>query len=522
MKFGVSLTPTLTTSHSGFYDIAFNSVGLLLSASNLNIDTTLLVSGVSLDRSSGKLYILGSRNTSSFPGMSMYSYIGALSPSRDVIWIDTVSNPYSPTSTAGFTSIAADGWGHLYATIGGTKGFAYRGDTVWNEWGLLQAVTSVAKLDTGGNVMWFRPYSSTITSGMNRITLAPNQKVAVCGYIAGGKIVTGLDTITAFAGEGQNTIFSIVDSAGYVQSFEQMHGPGFYDKGNAMACDRVGNLYVVGKVESSISMGSVPPYTSVGGDSDYFIFKYGVDCSCTSMPVANYTYSGTDLNRSFTYTGTLTGIDSVRWTFGDGGTSTSMSPVHTYTGSGTFTTCIRVYSNCGSDMRCQEVAVACATSVTSNFVDTGVLIHGFTYTGTTAGYDSVVWDLGDGFFDTGLFVSHTYAVADTYHVCAKVYSNCGTHTYCKDIYVNVPGFVGDASLAGVRVFPNPGHNELTIVNLPVNTEYRIINVVGTTMQRGTLRRSRDLLNIESLPTGTYLLELSGADSSRKVVRFVKQ
>jgi PKD repeat protein len=517
---GVVLSPTVA-SMTGYYDMTYNASGTLMSINRIDLDTTLWINGMTIDKQSGKQYIYGQRNYSAYPLLSHYSYIAALNDSRNQIWIDTISNPFY-TIPGGCSGIAADGYGHLYAAIGAARGFVFRGDTAQNVFEDLHTSTTLMKMDTAGNPIWTRVFSATVSSGIGGVTLMPNEKILTAGSIAGGMTIAGTDTIFAYPGEGNNAIVAIVDSAGYVQSFKQLHGLGFYDHALARAADRAGNAYIGGKVENNIWAGSLSPYTSFGGESDFYIMKYGIDCSCTSMPVANYTHTGSFLNRTFTYTGTMAGIDSVRWTFGDGGTSTSMSPVHTYTGAGTYTTCVRVYSSCGNNMRCQEITVSCATSVSSNFGDTGVLIHGFTYTGTVAGYDSVVWDMGDGTTDTGINLWHVYAVADTYHVCATVYTNCGTHTFCKDVYIDVPGFVSDASLSAISIFPNPGSNELTVANVPRQMEYRLVNIVGVVMQQGVLQNGSNTIPVGTLPPGTYLVEMSSKDGSRKVARFVKE
>ncbi len=519
-KYGVNLTPSLV-SHMGYYDIAYNSSGGLLGINKLQIDSTLLVYGIAIDKQSNKMYAYGIRYTGMFPGTTKYPYITALDPMRNLIWVDTIANPYYPNS-GNFTSIITDGLGHLYGTVASSKGFIYCGDTALNVLGIPNAITTIVKMDTAGDLKWMRVYSSTVSSGISRVEMMPNNRVVVCGSIAGGKIVSGADTLYVYPGEGQNAIFSIVDSAGYIQTFQQMHGPGFYDNGDVCTSDKVGNLYIGGHVESSISGGSLPPYTSVGGDSDYFIVKYGVDCRCISMPLADYTYSGTDLTRSFIYTGTMTGIDSVRWSFEDGGTTTSMTPIHTYTGAGTFTTCVKVYSTCGNDMRCYEVTVACAAAVTSAFTDTGILVHGFTYTGTLAGYDSVVWDFGDSVKDTGLITTHTYAIADTYHVCAKVYTNCGTHTFCRDLFLGVPGLTPPVALANISVFPNPATSELYVTGIDRKTEYRLLDIVGVVMETGAFNAGTNILQTRQLSPGLYLLELNGVDGSKRVMRIMKQ
>lgn len=522
--FGANLTSTLT-SYTGVYDFRYDVSGNLLSVDRLQIDTTLFVKGVAIDKFSHKMYAYGYRNTYMFPGSSLYSYITALDISRNRIWIDTLSNPYYPMNVT-LGGIATDGIGNLYTTPNAARCFIFKGDTAINTISTGSSkIASIMKLDTAGNVKWIKTLSgNTALNSLLGITLMPNNKIATGGVMT-NKIVSGLDTIYSYAGEGQNAYFTIVDSTGYFQSLQQLHGIGFYDFANVSACDNVGNLYIGGKLENNIWAGSLSPYTSVGGDSDYFIMKYGVDCSCTAMPVSNYTYSGTtDLTRSFTYTGTATGIDSVKWTFGDGTTSTSMSPVHTYTGSGTFTTCVRVYSSCGNDMRCKEITVSCGTTPVALFTDDDSLVHSFTYTGTIAGYDSVVWDFGDGSSDTGLSPIHTYAVADTYYVCATVYTNCGSHTWCKDIFIGVPGSVSSVSIhfANVHVFPNPFKEELYITGIPQEANYRILNLVGVTMQHGSLQKGHNTISIQNLPSGILMLEISGKDGSKNILRIVKQ
>jgi PKD repeat protein len=519
--YGCPLSPSVT-SHSGYYDLKYDALGNLLTINQLQIDSSLWVDGMTIDKQSNKMYAYGMRNFYSFPDSSRYSYITALDGIRNRIWIDTLTNPYFPLSK-NFGAIIADGSGHLYMTIGAPGGLVYRGDTAINAISGGSTVAVVMKTDTAGEPIWMRIFSGTLSvNGLIGLTLMGINKIAASGGMV-GTVACGAHSTTSYTGEGQSAYFTILDTAGYVHSIQQIHGSGFYDWANKIVASSNGNLYIGGKVENNVWAGTLAPYTSVGGDSDYFIMKYGVDCSCTSMPESNYTYSGSiDLTRSFTYTGTSTGIDSVKWTFGDGATSTSMTPVHTYTGSGTFTTCVRVYSSCGEDMRCREITVSCASSPISAFTDTGVLVHGFTYTGTTAGIDSVVWNFGDGFKGAGLTAMHTYAVADTYRVCAKVFTNCGVDSFCKEVYINVPGLVSVARLSEIVIFPNPATDELYVNGIDQKIQYRLVDLVGGLIEAGTFIRGTNILQTLQLPSGMYLLEMSVADGSKRVVRIMKQ
>src|SRR5690606_24745215 len=75
-------------------------------------------------------------------------------------------------------------------------------------------------------------------------------------------------------------------------------------------------------------------------------------------PAANYTYTVTAATKTVnvTYTGS-TPVDSVQWTFGDGGTAKGNTASHTYAGGDTYTVCAIAYNSCGSDTICQSVVV---------------------------------------------------------------------------------------------------------------------------------------------------------------------
>lgn len=764
-KYGGPLTPSIT-SHYGNYDLTYDGSGNLLSVKKLQIDSSLcFIDGICIDKSSGKLYAYGTRDYYTFTDSTYHPYIAAFDTARNMIWKDTLANPYY-AGTVAFSSVVSDQMGHLYATGGGARCAVYNSDTVLNTLSTGSSYVSfILKTDTAGHLKWMKGFSgSTGVNFLLGIALTSNGNAVATGGMA-GKIVSGTDTLTLYAGEGQSSWFAVVDTGGFIDSLYQLHGAGFYDNGNCVASDRTGNLYIGGQVETDTWAGSLTPYTSVGGNSDFYVMKYGVDCACTTMPTASFTdtgtitrgftytgtttpaidsvrwdfgdgttstllnpihtyttgdtftvcmrvytpcgsdlycetfiipcvggpaasfaMSGTGLTRTFTYTGATTGltgpvswsftggtgatsgspvshvftaagtytacvtaanscgstmfcntvnvtctsspvssftssgsgltkffvytgiptsvgtgmdsvtwtfgdggtatgstpshtyatpgtysvcakvwtncgthtscssitvscgatpaasftvsgtgatriftytgtttpaIDSVRWDFGDGGTSTTTSPSHTYTTEDTFHVCITVYTNCGSNTSCQDVIVTCFLPITSAFTDTGVLVHGFAYSGTLAGYDSVVWTFDDGSRDTGLVVIHTYAVADTYHVCAKVYTDCGTNTWCKDVIIPGTGGIPQALLAAISVFPNPSKDELTIANVPERMNYRITNVVGVAVMRGSLYIGSNTVPITHLPSGSYLFEMSGAASSRRVVRFVK-
>ena len=75
-----------------------------------------------------------------------------------------------------------------------------------------------------------------------------------------------------------------------------------------------------------------------------------------SEPAASFTHTitGGTVNFSNTSPGTIT---AYAWDFGDGGTSTTASPSHAYTTTGTFLVCLTVTTSCGTDEYCENITV---------------------------------------------------------------------------------------------------------------------------------------------------------------------
>lgn len=434
---GSQITSTLTSVY-GTYDLTYNPAGNLINIHRLALDSTLTVYGATIDTSNNKLYVHGYVNT-----LLSYTYntnfVASYDTLRNLIWKDTI---ITPLTAGGFSGIGTDNDGHIYLSGVSGGSVVYQNDTFVNVIASGYGISFILKIDTASHPVWLRGYSSTTSIGdFNTFTMMPNGKLAAAGTMA-GMIVADHDTITSYSGEGQNSFFTILDTSGAVHTIQQIHGSGFYDAATSIASDRVGNLYIGGQVVSNVWGDTIAHYNSVGGNTDFYVLKYGLDCSCTSMPIASYVDTnslsatgGGDTVR-FGYTGPTSGIDSVRWSFGDGTTSNLTNPTHIYSTIGTYHACVRIYSYCGNDVHCTDITIPCITAPGSSFTSTGISAsRNFTYTGTTIGLDSVAWAFGDSGHATGLTTAHTYTAIGTYIVCATAYNLCGNNTSCNTITV---------------------------------------------------------------------------------------
>jgi hypothetical protein len=77
-----------------------------------------------------------------------------------------------------------------------------------------------------------------------------------------------------------------------------------------------------------------------------------------------------------------------------------------------------------------------------------------------------------------------------------------------------------SEIAKITVFPNPTTDYFFISNLPVKTIISIYNIQGLLI-KNIVGNGSEKVDVNSLPSGVYLLKLSGSEMNR-VVRFVKQ
>jgi PKD repeat protein len=128
----------------------------------------------------------------------------------------------------------------------------------------------------------------------------------------------------------------------------------------------------------------------------------------------NFTGSATGGTAPYTYS----------WNFGDGATSTSQNPSHTYNAAGTYTATLTVTDSASpANTATSQVtttvnavgnplAATASATPTSGQVPLSVAFTG-TGTGGTPGY-SYSWNFGDGTSSTSQNPSHTYGTAGTY------------------------------------------------------------------------------------------------------------
>jgi PKD repeat protein len=162
---------------------------------------------------------------------------------------------------------------------------------------------------------------------------------------------------------------------------------------------------------------------------------------CNDVAITTLTSdSPVEVGQGMHFTATATGDPTILYTWDFGGTGNgnrldSPTPIYTYTTAGTYTVTLQVANGCpSSDTQAIQVKVnpiGVCTPVSGANVsynpaspNTSDII---TFTGQVAqGTPPITWAwaFGDGVFDNGQTITHTYPLSDTYTVVMTA-TNCG-------------------------------------------------------------------------------------------------
>lgn len=212
------------------------------------------------------------------------------------------------------------------------------------------------------------------------------------------------------------------------------------------------------------------------------------------------TVSCTSVNCDATFTQTYVGCDSIWfipavqdssisywWDFGDGNTSSQISPVHHFGANGTYTVvlyitdsltmCTNAYTsvvsvNCGASP-CNMNAV---TTWTMDSTDCSVLMISSVW-GGTAPY-TYYWTFGDGNTSSDPHPTHTYPGPGAWTPCLTVTDAVGCDTtICMVVTPNCMMSVEETNVFELAVYPNPSEGVYNIL-LPNDSELMVYDLTG--------------------------------------------
>ncbi len=144
-----------------------------------------------------------------------------------------------------------------------------------------------------------------------------------------------------------------------------------------------------------------------------------------------------------TFTNTSTGGNAYAWNFGDGGTSTAISPEHTYTNDGVYTVVLTVSNNCGTATSTQVVTIVTAPTAgftTTNTMGCAPFTVQFSNT-SSANATGFAWQFPGGTPSTSTDANPVviYAQAGSFDVNLTVTNAAGSNTSMQSNVVIVNG-----------------------------------------------------------------------------------
>jgi len=157
-----------------------------------------------------------------------------------------------------------------------------------------------------------------------------------------------------------------------------------------------------------------------------------VTVSC-SPPQAAFSQTSNQLTVTFQDVST-NGANQWSWSFGDGNTSNTQNPQHTYAAPGTYQVCLDAVSVCGVTQSCSMVTISCLAPLVDFAVQqTGLQLS--LQDQTTNQPAQWQWTFGDGGSASQQNPQHTYAAPGVYQVCLTATSVCGTDQHCEQVTV---------------------------------------------------------------------------------------
>jgi hypothetical protein len=360
---------TTTGAHVLKYDASGNYVGhvdLAISGGNV-----LSYQNLRMTHSpSGKYYFTGTSRNILAPALTINStsyppqFIVAFNSSGNFLWGKKASGYWNI-----YGRPALDARGRIFISSAAQNGASFNGFTATTA-NVGAGGPVVNAIDTNGTMLW-NTCARTNGSAGGQAIITNGTEVAIAGDYTGKVRWTGAkDSLNLPANYGGNVLFARLNAAtGAFIKQDSLYSPsGYIERATGIAVDGHGNYYVGGYFETQINVAH--DTLSNGGETDFFVAKYGLPCGCTSAPTSNFSFGYSGKAVQFTYNGSTAQVDSVVWSFGDGQKQTVKSgftaPItHTYTTSGTYNVCAAVYAYCGTATICKNVTATGAGAVGS-------------------------------------------------------------------------------------------------------------------------------------------------------------
>lgn len=215
------------------------------------------------------------------------------------------------------------------------------------------------------------------------------------------------------------------------------------------------------------------------------------------------------------------------WTV-DGLTSNDAFDYFVLDGYGTYEICLTTNNGVCDDTTCQEITFSASEDglLEFDYVNLGSLNFNFSSQAPAGNFNDLMrfkWTIDDRYVFYGHDFNFTFPEAGTYDVCLELISEESgiLFEHCEAVHAFGLG-VGeeDDTLEPISLYPNPTSHNIRLKNAQNIAQIRVINTNGQiVLQQGYTGQE---IQVSSLPTGIYILELIKDTAEREFIRFSKQ
>ncbi|MGN6568852.1 MAG: PKD domain-containing protein [Flavipsychrobacter sp.] len=343
-------------------------------------------------------------------------------------------------------------------------------------------VVNFTDLSTGSPTSWSwdlgngttstlqNPSTTYVTAGTYTVKLTASNSSG-----SNTKIVTGYITVLASPIVSFTASDTIASCPPQTITFTNTSVPG--------ASGTTSYTWDFGDGTGSTSVNPSHTYTTAGAYNVSLVVTNSNGCSkslvkssyiqMTAKPTAGFSASNTTsctAPATISFTNSTTGATSYSWDFGDGGTSSTASPSHTYSSAGTYTVRLIATNSAGCPDTVIKTSYITVNSLHAAFSTSSSKCSGqnIAFTNSSTGSPtSYTWLFGDGTTATSANPTHAYGSAGTYTV--KLIATKGT---CND-----------TATTTITVNPTPTANfsgdTVSSCRIPVTTNFTNLSSGGT-------------------------------------------
>lgn len=328
--------------------------------------------------------------------------------------------------------------------------------------------------------------------------------------------------ITCISGQGDSINFwnkssDIIDNRMYNSAVAQGFGQASYqwDWGDltplAFNKDTFHNFVGTGpfEVKMKIAMGTWANATCNVEDT------LNICMSCP--PVNDFVYDVVGFKATFD--NWSSGATTNNWDFGDGNTSTTKDPIHSYSANATYTVTLITSNGCGGDTITKPVTINCTDTQTVADFTWQQFFFLVNFNDTSQHADKWAWTFGDGNTSDLEDPSHTYTAAGQYPVRLIASNLCYADTTYDTVYAGPVYRDPSSGVSRMHVYPNPAQDLLNVdISLlgKEDVDIRLMDIRGRILEQASFQdamRVKLSWMVSEYESGLYLVDVRTAQGS---------